>query len=132
VVIRFHFGTNSRTNFFYGWYIDDLSVTGLTSQPLPAILDISLRVAGEGVQLGWTWPHESEVTEYIVYRGILGDGQFSEPESLASVQSTSYVDLSACTDPITNHYYQVRARSLDGKLSEPSCMVGEFRSPTIR
>lgn len=126
IVIRFHFGSNTRDNYFPGWYIDDVLVSGLPSSRLPAVSDLSLSLTGDGVLLRWSWPHDEVPAGYAIYRGTFPVGLFTEPESIATVTEQFYTDLAASRDPATNYYYLVRALSLNGQKSEPSERVGEF------
>jgi hypothetical protein len=56
----------------------------------------------------------------------LGDGAFTEPESIATARGLTYTDISFAGDPTVNYFYMVRALSLDGEKSKPSRKVGEF------
>ncbi len=125
-VIRFHFGSD-MTNTFLGWYIDDVVVSGLRSSPsLSPVTDLNLSLVGDAILLTWSWPHDQDVAEYVIHRGILSDGFRAEPESIASVVSTSFGDPSAVGDATTDYYYQVSTVSPTGKRSQLSNRVGVF------
>jgi len=130
VAIRFHLGTNFR-HTYPGWYIDDVAITGLrpSSLSLPAVSGLSLSLAGDDILLSWSRPGEISPAGYIIYRGSLPENPSAEPESLATITNTSYIDAEAAGDP-TNYYYVVRVLSLDGEKSAPSEKVGEFTITT--
>lgn len=125
IVIRFHFGSNSRYTY-PGWYIDDVAITGLRSSPFPTVSDLSLNLMGDDLLLNWSWTHEETPAGYVVYRGALFEDSPAEPESIATVTDTTYTDPWAAGDPTINHYYQVRALSSAGEKSKLSGKVGEF------
>jgi hypothetical protein len=126
IVIRFHFGSNTRDNYFPGWYIDDVLLSGLPPGFLPAVSDLSLSLTGDDVLLSWSWPYDEAPAGYAIYRGTFPAGFFTEPEFIATVTEQNYTDSSAARDPAKNYYYLVRAVNSDGKKSEPSGRVGEF------
>ena len=130
IVIRFHFGSNSR-HTYPGWYIDDVVISGLQPNTLPAVSDLNLTLAGENILLSWSWPYKEIPAAYAIYRGILSNGPFAQPESIATVTATTYIDPSVAGNQPINYYYLVRALSFDGLESEPSERVGEFNTTTF-
>ena len=127
IIIRFHFGSNVR-HVYPGWYIDDVSVTGLELIPHPVSV-CSLRATPHhgDIHLRWSWPAaESPPAEYAVYRGLLSSPPLFEPELIAVVSDTVYLDVRAANDPEANYYYLVRALDTDGQPLLPSESVGEF------
>jgi hypothetical protein len=130
VVFRFHFGSNWRYGY-PGWFIDDVSVTGLPLIPQPiTISDLQAEPHHHDMHLSWTWSGgDAAPTEYAVYRGVLSNEPLSEPHLVAIVTDTIYLDIAAAGDSSENYYYQIRAVDADGQQGDPSEAVGEFDVP---
>jgi hypothetical protein len=127
VTFRFHFGSDG-SYVYPGWYIDDVSVTGLesTTPPPEMVTNLQTEPRQQDVHLSWSWTGETAPWEYAVYRGLLSDEPLSEPQLVAIVTDTTYVDMAAAGDTTRNYYYQVRAIGADGQQSDFSKKVGEF------
>ena len=72
---------------------------------------------------------ETAPARYAIYRGLLTTESLSEPELLAVVSDTVYLDLGAAGDTARNYFYQVRTVDIDGQPLSPSEPVGEFDVP---
>ena len=129
VAFRFHFGSNWRYGY-PGWYIDDVSITGLHFVPQPAsICNLRVKPRHQDLFLSWSWPGEFTPTGYAVYRGAYSNELFSEPQLVAIVTDNVYLDVAAAKDTTKNYYYQIQAMRADGKQLHPSEVVGEFDVP---
>ena len=129
VVFRFHFGSNWRHGY-PGWYIDDVSVTGLEFIPHPvSVCSLKAIPHHQDIHLRWSWPDENSPAGYAIYRGLLMTQSPLEPGLIAVVSDTVYLDVCAAKDPAVNYYYLVRAVDTDGQPLLPSESVGEFDVP---
>jgi hypothetical protein len=127
IVIRFHFGSNWRHTYL-GWYIDDVTVTGLRLIPQPVgVINLRAQRRRQDMFLDWSWPDEPAPTGFAIYRGAFSNEPLPEPQLVAIVTDTTYLDIAAAGDTSKNYYYQVRAiESILGEQSVPSEAVGEF------
>ena len=129
VAFRFHFGSNWRYGY-PGWYIDDVSVTGLELIPHPVgVCGLRADPHHQDIRLSWSRPKDPLPSGYAIYRGLLTTDSLSEPELIAVVPDTVYLDTRAASDPEVNYYYQVRAVDPDDRPLSPSQPVGAFDVP---
>ena len=129
IVIRFHMGSNGRYTY-PGWYIDDVSVTGLGFIPHPVgVGDVSVSTKHEDIHLSWSRPGEGTPSGYAVYRDLFSNQCLFEPRLITIVTDTTYVDIGAAGNTVQNFYYQIRVLDDDGEQSNPSEAVGEFDVP---
>jgi hypothetical protein len=129
VAFRFHFGSNWRHGY-PGWYIDDVSVTGLELIPHPVgVDDLRAESRHQDIYLSWSPPDEITPSGYAVYRDLLSNRSLSEPRLLVTVPDTIYVDAGAAGNTAQNYYYQIRVMGQDGEQSNLSEAVGEFDVP---
>jgi hypothetical protein len=113
-------------------YVNDTWVYGDIgdSTPPEAIADLSIALENGSksstgnIYLWWSEPYDDVgVSRYVVYRSI---AQSAVGDSLAGTTDTSYTDMGAAGDTLTNYFYVVMAVDAAGNKSEPSNQVGEF------
>jgi hypothetical protein len=71
------------------------------------------------------------IDHYIVFRGTDPGFAASGGDSIAGTKGTSYRDLGAAGDTLTNYFYLVKATDPSRNLSEDSNRVGEFDKNVI-
>ena len=88
------------------------------------LLESGTKSTDGDMRLIWTGPEDDVgVTRYVIYRSTVAG---STGDSLAETTDTTYLDVGAAGDELTNFFYTVRAADAVGNKSGESNKVGEF------
>jgi parallel beta-helix repeat protein len=88
------------------------------------LLESGTKSTDGDMRLIWTEPEDDVgVTRYVIYRSTVAG---STGDSLAETTDTTYLDVGAAGDELTNFFYTVRAADAVGNKSGESNKVGEF------
>jgi len=99
--------------------VDDLAV----------YLEGGTKSSSGDMRLIWSEPYDDVgVARYVVYRSTDPN---ASADSLAGTVDTTYVDIGAAGDTLTNYFYVVRAADAAGNKSVESNKVGEFDSQML-
>jgi hypothetical protein len=103
------------------WYQDPV--------PPSAIGDLTATLSVNDIVL--EWPHAADnvaIDHYVVFRGTEPGFAAAAGDSIHGTKGTSYLDLGAAGDTLTNYFYVVKAADPSRNLAEDSNRVGEFDS----
>jgi hypothetical protein len=119
-------GPSTSTNFEEGagfWYQDPVAPS--------TIGDLTANLAKSNVLLEWSHARDNvAIDHYVVYRATQPYFEATGGDSISGTKSTSYLDLGAAGDTLTNYFYVVKATDPSRNLAEDSNQVGEFDRST--
>ncbi|KPL19200.1 MAG: hypothetical protein AMJ92_04080 [candidate division Zixibacteria bacterium SM23_81] len=115
-------GPSASTNFEMGagfWYQDPV---------VPSTIgDLTANLAENDILLEWSHAADNvAIDHYVVYRATQPYFEATGGDSLGGTKGTSYLDLGAAGDTLTNYFYVAKAMDPSRNLSEDSNQVGEF------
>lgn len=88
---------------------------------------ISYSVIAYYVELNWADNPEPDIDHYVVYRSDTSGFNPTPADSIGGPTSSDFTDQNV--EPDTYYYYKVKARDIDGNLSEPSDQAGAYIPP---
>ena len=115
-------GPSASTNFEVGagfWYQDPVA---------PSIIgDLTPNLAKGDILLEWSHARDNvAIDHYVVYRATQPYFEATGGDSIGGTKGTSYLDLGAAGNTLTNYFYVVKATDPSRNLAEDSNQVGEF------
>lgn len=120
VFVAFRF-TSDISNNRAGWYIDNVRLIGVDTEPPAIPAGLSAEAHLMGIELNWEHVQDGDLSHYNVYRSILQDGEDGEYELISQVTENSYVDTEV--EPGNVYYYKVAAVDFAGNISGFSNVV---------
>jgi len=115
-------GPSTSTNFEVGagfWYQDPVAPS--------AIEDLTANLSKSDILLEWSHAADNvAIDHYVVYRATQPYFQAPGGDSIGGTKGTSYLDLGAVGNTLTNYFYVVKAADPSRNLAEDSDQVGEF------
>jgi hypothetical protein len=101
------------------WYQDPV--------PPSAIGDLTATLSVSDIVLEWSHAADNvAIDHYVVFRATAPYFVPSGGDSISGTKATSYTDVGAAGDTLTNYFYVVKAADPSRNLAEDSNRVGEF------
>jgi hypothetical protein len=120
-------GPSTSANFGVGagfWYQDPIAPSTIT--------DLTIDLSKSDILLGWSHAADNiAIDHYVVYRATAPYFEATGGDSIAATKGSSYLDLGAAGDTLTNYFYVVNATDPRRNLAEDSNQVGEFDRGTM-
>lgn len=115
-------GPSTSTNFEVGagfWYQDPVAPS--------TIGDLTANLAKNDIFLEWSHAKDNvAIDHYVIYRATTPYFEAAGGDSISGTKGTTYLDLGAAGDTLTNYFYVVKAADPSRNLAEDSNQVGEF------
>ena len=115
-------GSSTSASFGVGagfWYQDPIAPS--------TIADLTIDLSKSDILLGWSHAADNvAIDHYVVYRATGPYFEATAGDSISGTKGTSYLDLGAAGDTLTNYFYVVKATDPRRNLAEDSNQVGEF------
>jgi hypothetical protein len=119
-------GPSTSTSFGVGagfWYQDPIAPS--------TISDLTANLSKSDILLEWSHAADNiAIDHYVVYRATQPYFEATGGDSISGTKATSYLDLGAAGDTLTNYFYVVKATDPSRNLAEDSNQVGEFDRST--
>ena len=115
-------GPSTSTNFGVGagfWYQDPVAPS--------TIGDLTANLAKSDILLEWSHARDNvAIDHYVVYRATQAYFEATGGDSIGGTKGTTYLDLGAAGNTLTNYFYVVKATDPSRNLAQDSNQVGEF------
>jgi hypothetical protein len=120
-------GSSTSTNFEVGagfWYQDPMAPS--------TIGDLTANLAKNDILLEWSHARDNvAIDHYVVYRATTPYFAATGGDSISGTKGTSYLDLGAAGNTLTNYFYVVKATDPSRNLAQDSNQVGEYDRGTM-
>ena len=115
-------GPSTSANFGVGagfWYQDPIAPS--------TIADLTIDLSKSDLLLGWSHAADNiAIDHYVIYRATAPYFEATGGDSIAVTKGSSYLDLGAAGDTLTNYFYVVKATDPSRNLAQDSNQVGEY------
>jgi hypothetical protein len=115
-------GPSTSTNFEVGagfWYQDPVAPS--------TIADLTANLAKSDILLEWSHARDNvAIDHYVIYRATTPYFAATGGDSVSGTKGTSYLDLGAAGNTVTNYFYVVKATDPSRNLAQDSNQVGEY------